>query len=53
MQQRKNGYENIAMSIFTKLMEDPRPQMPECAAWVVYQGMGDMFENQPTSARDD
>jgi hypothetical protein len=43
----------MAMSVFTKLMEDPRPQMSECTAWVVYQRMDEMFENQPTSARDD
>jgi hypothetical protein len=34
-------------------MEDPRPEMSGCTAWVVYQGMNDMFENPPTSVRDD
>jgi len=42
MQQKKNGYEDMAMSVFTKLMEDPRPQMFEGTAWVVYQGGWDV-----------
>jgi hypothetical protein len=43
----------MTMSIFTKLMEDPRLQMSGRTAWVVYQGMNEMFESQPTSVRDD
>jgi hypothetical protein len=49
----QQGYENMTMSIFTKLMEDPRLQMSGRTAWVVYQGMNEMFESQPTSVRDD